>query len=102
MNIRLISLLQLAVETGVLGLACAIALANGRRLFGAALGLILLRPLIRLVLLIPPWWGPPGQGAFIAMSFANWARIAGFIALLCGIAALGKAQKQDRPMAAVR
>lgn len=96
MTARMMYVLQLATELGLLGFACAVALANRRRLLGTALGLIMLQPILVLVFSVLIWSGQfPLRMFQIVSDLACWCRIAGCAALLSGIAALGKDQKQN-------
>lgn len=103
MTARMVSILQLTIESGVLFIAFAIALAKGRRLFSVALGPITAQPLVTLLFSTLAWAGHvSGYALSIAISLSYWVRIVGFAALLCSVAALGKDQMLYKPSEALR
>jgi hypothetical protein len=108
MALRLISLLQLALEAGILCAACVVAVVKGRRLFATALSLLAAQPVVMLVLSVFAWTGYlylSGESFSVLSSITYWGRIAGLAVLLISVTGLGNSNAQNKashPIAASR
>jgi hypothetical protein len=97
MTARMLSVLQLIFESGILLVACAVAIAKGRRLFAVALSLISAQPLGHLLIFALVWSGfLAGNPLSTSLSVVYWLRIAGFCVLIVGMSKLGKTETQNQ------